>query len=151
MLGGCLPETENKRICIISGLKSGRGLYRNWVVVPYKRALETVFNWETKRLSTKWSLTGGGPLREVVGMRELTVLTKLIEATEICWTRGIPCILYSATNSTGATQHWSATHRSSLQQRSLALVVDKPIKNENISLNFKVSVLSVASVEFVAL
>ena len=24
MLGGCLPETENKRICIISGLKSGR-------------------------------------------------------------------------------------------------------------------------------
>ena len=42
-------------------------------------------------------------------------------------------------------------HRSRLQQRSLALVVCKPIKNENISLNFKVSVLSVAPVEFVAL
>ena len=25
MLGGRLPETENKRICQISGLKSGRG------------------------------------------------------------------------------------------------------------------------------
>ena len=29
MLGGRLPETENKRICVISGLKSGRGLLRN--------------------------------------------------------------------------------------------------------------------------
>ena len=58
---------------------------------------------------------------------------------------------YSATNSTGATQHWSANHRSRLQQRSLALAVCKPIKNENISLNFKVSVSSVAPVEFVAL
>ena len=65
--------------------------------------------------------------------------------------RGITCILFSATNSTGATQHISANHRSRLQQRSLALVVGKPIKNENISLNFKVSVLSVAPVEFVAL
>ena len=25
MLGGRLPETENKRICQISGIKSGRG------------------------------------------------------------------------------------------------------------------------------
>ena len=25
MLGGRLPETEHKRICVISGLKSGRG------------------------------------------------------------------------------------------------------------------------------
>ena len=48
MLGGRLPETENKRI-------------------------ETVFNWETKRLFTKWLLTGGGRLREVVAMRKLTV------------------------------------------------------------------------------
>ena len=29
MLGGRLPETENKRICQISGLKSGRGRFRN--------------------------------------------------------------------------------------------------------------------------
>ena len=29
MLGGRLPETENKRICVISGLKSGRGPLRN--------------------------------------------------------------------------------------------------------------------------
>ena len=25
MLGGRLPETENKRMCVISGLKRGRG------------------------------------------------------------------------------------------------------------------------------
>ena len=29
MLGGCLPETENKRICQFSGLKSGRDPLRN--------------------------------------------------------------------------------------------------------------------------
>ena len=29
MLGGRLPETGNKRICVISGLKSGRGPFRN--------------------------------------------------------------------------------------------------------------------------
>ena len=29
MLGGHLPETENKRICVISGLKGGRGQLRN--------------------------------------------------------------------------------------------------------------------------
>ena len=29
ILGGRLPETENKRICQISGLKGGRGLFRN--------------------------------------------------------------------------------------------------------------------------
>ena len=28
MLGGRLPETENKRICQISGLNSGRGTLR---------------------------------------------------------------------------------------------------------------------------
>ena len=42
-------------------------------MVAHERALETVFNRETKRLFTKWSLTGGGRLREVVAMRELTV------------------------------------------------------------------------------
>ena len=29
MMGGRLPETENKRICQISGLKSGRGPLRS--------------------------------------------------------------------------------------------------------------------------
>ena len=29
MLGDCLPETENKRICVISGLKSGHGPLRD--------------------------------------------------------------------------------------------------------------------------
>ena len=53
MLGGPLPETENKRICQISGIKSGRGPLEIWVVVAYERALETVFNWETKRLFMK--------------------------------------------------------------------------------------------------
>ena len=47
-------------------------------------------------------------------------------------------IYYSGTNTTGATQHGSANYRSCSQQRSLALVVCKPIKNKNISLNFKV-------------
>ena len=30
-LGGRLPETENKRICQMSGLKSGRGPLRNLI------------------------------------------------------------------------------------------------------------------------
>ena len=42
-------------------------------MVAYERVFKTVFDWETKRLFTKWSLTGGGRLREVVARRELTV------------------------------------------------------------------------------
>ena len=64
MLGDRLPETENKRICQISGLKSGRG--------PLERSL-------TREL-LKQSLTEkqngclrSGRLREVVALRELTV------------------------------------------------------------------------------
>ena len=68
MPGGRLPETESKRICQISGLKSGRGRLRN-----LRTVFETVFDWETKRLFVKWSLAGGGRLREVVVIRELTV------------------------------------------------------------------------------
>jgi len=44
------------------------------VVVAYERALGTVFDLETKRLFTKWSIIAGGRLREVVAMRELTVV-----------------------------------------------------------------------------
>ena len=39
---------------------------------------ETVFDWETKRLFEKWSLTEGGRLREVVAMRELTVMVSSV-------------------------------------------------------------------------
>ena len=44
MLGGRLLETENKRICVISGLKSGHGPLRNLSGGRFKRALEAVFN-----------------------------------------------------------------------------------------------------------
>ena len=74
MLGCRLPETENKRICQISGLKSGRGPLINLRGGRLREnRLETVFNQETKRLFAKWSLMGGGRLRKVVAMRELTV------------------------------------------------------------------------------
>ena len=43
------------------------------VVIAYEGVFETVLDWETKGLFVKWSLTGGGRLREVVAMRELTV------------------------------------------------------------------------------
>ena len=43
------------------------------VMVAYERVFETVFDWETKGLLVKWSLTRGGRLPEVVAMRELTV------------------------------------------------------------------------------
>ena len=46
------------------------------MVVAYERALETAFNQETKELFTKWLLTGGGRLQEVVAIRELTVFSK---------------------------------------------------------------------------
>ena len=61
-------------IKIISGPKSGCGRFGNLgtVVVTYERVFET--DWETKGLFVKRSLTGGGRLREVVAMRELTVL-----------------------------------------------------------------------------
>ena len=40
MLGGCLPETANKRICQIVGLKSGCSPLRNLNGVAYERALD---------------------------------------------------------------------------------------------------------------
>ena len=71
MLGGRLLETENKRTYQISCLKSGRGRLRN--LSSGRLRAKTVF-WLRKRLFTKRSLTGGGRLREVVAMKELTVL-----------------------------------------------------------------------------
>ena len=45
MPGGCLPETENKRIYQISGPKSGRGRFGNLgIVVAYEGVFETVFD-----------------------------------------------------------------------------------------------------------
>ena len=42
--------TENKRMCQISGLKSGPGRLNIWGVVADEGVYEIVFNWETKRL-----------------------------------------------------------------------------------------------------
>ena len=67
MLGGRLPVTGNKRICQISGQKSGRGRLRN---LRGGRLRES----SCKRFFTMWFLTVGGRLREVVAMRELTVI-----------------------------------------------------------------------------
>ena len=78
MLGGRLPETENKENVKFLAKKVVAVPLETWVVVAYERALGTVFNWETKRLFTKWSLTGRGRLREVVAMRELTVVSYCI-------------------------------------------------------------------------
>ena len=47
-------------------------------MVAYERVFETVFSQETKRLFAKWSLTGGGRLREVVARRELTVTKRIL-------------------------------------------------------------------------
>ena len=41
MLGGHLPETENKRICQISGLKIGRSPLRNLSGGRLRESLET--------------------------------------------------------------------------------------------------------------
>ena len=46
-------------------------------MVAYERVFETEFDRETKWLFTKWSLEGGGRLREVVARRELTVTNLL--------------------------------------------------------------------------
>ena len=56
MLGGRLPETANKRICVISGLKSGRSLkeFEWWSLT---RELLKQYLTEKQRLFTKWSLT----------------------------------------------------------------------------------------------
>ena len=39
-------------------------------MVAYKRVFEKVFDWETKLLLWKWSLTGGGRLQEVVAYKK---------------------------------------------------------------------------------
>ena len=48
-------------------------VYEIYLVVTYERVFEMVFDSETKWLFIKWLLMGGGRLREVVAMRELTV------------------------------------------------------------------------------
>ena len=50
MLGGRLQETENKRICQISVLKSGHGRWEILGFAAYEKVFETVFEWETKLL-----------------------------------------------------------------------------------------------------
>ena len=80
MPAGRLPETENKRIYQISGPKKGRGRFGNSGSCRFnERVFETVFDWETKGLFVKWSLAGGGRLREVAAMRELTVIKHTVK------------------------------------------------------------------------
>ena len=53
MSGGRLQETENKRICQISGPKVVAVVEEIYVVVSYERVFKTVFDWETKQNSNK--------------------------------------------------------------------------------------------------
>ena len=46
-------------------------------MVAYEKVFETVFDWETKRLFTNWSLMGSGHLQEVA-RRELTVFFSVV-------------------------------------------------------------------------
>ena len=70
MPGGRLPETENKRICQISGPKSGRGRSRN---LRSGRLRESFWN-------SVWNKQNGylksGRLWEVVAMRVVSWLGK---------------------------------------------------------------------------
>ena len=59
LLGGRLPEIENKRIRRISGLKSGRGSLRK-SSSGYERVLKQYLTDKQNRIFTKWSLTGRG-------------------------------------------------------------------------------------------
>ena len=59
LLGGRLPEIQNKRIRRISGLKCGRGRLRIQVVVT-REFLKQYLTDKQNRIFTKWSLTGRG-------------------------------------------------------------------------------------------
>lgn len=50
MLGGCLLETENKGICLTSGLKTGHGHLRNLSRGCIGESSWNIFDWETKQL-----------------------------------------------------------------------------------------------------
>ena len=76
MLGGWLTETEKKRICQTSALKTGCSRLRN-LSTGHLRESPSNSIWlsnKVVKLFTKWLLMGGGHLWEVVVMRELTVL-----------------------------------------------------------------------------
>ena len=64
---------KNKRICQISGLESGRD--RQEQFKKWSLAIRLLKQYLTEKQSgyssSKWSLTGGARLREVVAMREL--------------------------------------------------------------------------------
>ena len=47
-----------------------------YVVVAYERVCETVFDWETKRLFVKWSLTRSGRYERVDCTKNMVVLIK---------------------------------------------------------------------------
>ena len=62
------------------------------VVVTCERVFETVFDWETKGLFVKRSLTGGGRFREVVAMRELTIFELRSKGLYSVWMKIIAVI-----------------------------------------------------------
>ena len=78
MLGGRLPETENKRICAISGLKSGRRPLKKFEWWSVTRELELLlFKQYLLRNKTvvyeevaygRWSLTRRGRYERVDGI-----------------------------------------------------------------------------------
>ena len=85
MLGGRLPETENKRICQISGLKSGRGRFRN---MSGGRLRESSGNSISLRDKTvvyevvaygRWSLTRSGRYERVDGILNCTMYVNKAE------------------------------------------------------------------------
>ena len=67
--GGRLPETKNKRVCQISGLKSGRCRLRNLWSGRFRESF-----WNSIGVRNKTRYLQSGCLREVVAMRELTIL-----------------------------------------------------------------------------
>ena len=68
--------------------------YKTGAVVAYERVFETVLTEKKKMvISTKWSLTGGGGLREVFARRELTVYTPRILIDTFFSLQGLPYII----------------------------------------------------------
>ena len=69
-------RNQNGTDGISSGLKSDRGLLRNLSSGRLRESFWCGISLRNKTsISTKWSLMGGGRLREVVAMRELTVVS----------------------------------------------------------------------------
>ena len=80
MLGGRSPETENKRKCQISGLKSGHGRFKKFEQWSLTRGFVKQYLTEKQNGYLK-----SGRLREVVAMRELTVFYLIQGSEKVNW------------------------------------------------------------------